>query len=306
MEKKMRQAENKVFIEGILSENNLEVKEYDKKMPDGTTRKMKGIMGTLTVKVPFEDKEIVVKPKYFINQYKNDGNSNPVFEKMTKTMESLVSIAASNEEEASRVKISGANLRENMFVGRNGEVVSGAPQIVASFCDIVKKEDFKPAASFTLEFVVGQIQDEVDKEGIETGRVKVVAIIPTYGDRVDVLPLYSGNANVKEAISQYWDTNNTVSAKGRLDFTVETITKTIEMAFGDNEERTYTNTKNEVVITGGSEPLDGEREYERTDIEVACENRKAYAEKLKQDWENKQKKGSTSPEAKKKMSDFGF
>ena len=304
MEKKMRQAENKVFIEGILSENNLEVKEYDKKMPDGTTRKMKGIMGTLTVKVPFEDKEIVVKPKYFINQYKNDGNSNPVFERMTKTMESLVSIAASNEEEASRVKISGANLKENMFVGRNGEVVSGVPQIVASFCDIVKKEDFKPAASFTLEFVVGQIQDEVDKEGIETGRVKVVAIIPTYGDRVDVLPLYSGNANVKEAISQYWDTNNTVSAKGRLDFTVETITKTIEMAFGDNEERTYTNTKNEVVITGGSEPLDGEREYERTDIEVACEKRKALAEKLKQEWTEKQ--NTSAKTTKQKMSDFGF
>lgn len=303
----MRQAENKVFIEGILSENNLEVKEYDKKMPDGTTRKMKGIMGTLTIKVPFEDKDVIVKPKYFISQYKNDGNSNPVFERMAKTMESLVSIAASNEEEASRVRVSGANLKENMYVGRDGEVRTGVPQISASFCDIVKKEDFKPAASFTLEFVVGQIQEEVDKEGIETGRVKVIAIIPSYGDKVDVLPLYSGNANVKDAISQYWDINNTVSAKGRLDFTVETITKTIEMAFGDSEERTYTNTKNAIVITGGSEPLDGEKEYERTDIEVACENRKAYAEKLKQDWAAKQNKGSTTSAAtKQKMSDFGF
>ena len=90
----MRQAENKVFIEGILSENNLEVKEYNKKNADGTTKKAEAIMGTVTIKVPFEDKTVVVKPKFFINKYKNDGNSNPVFEKLIKTKENLVSIAA--------------------------------------------------------------------------------------------------------------------------------------------------------------------------------------------------------------------
>ena len=35
----MRQAENKVFIEGILSENNLEVKEYDKKINNNVLNK---------------------------------------------------------------------------------------------------------------------------------------------------------------------------------------------------------------------------------------------------------------------------
>ena len=55
----MRQAENKVFIEGILSENNLEVKEYNKKNADGTTKKAEAIMGTVTIKVPFEDKTVV-------------------------------------------------------------------------------------------------------------------------------------------------------------------------------------------------------------------------------------------------------
>ena len=55
----MRQAENKVFIEGILSENNLEVREYDKKNADGTTKKVEAIMGTITIKVPFEDKTVV-------------------------------------------------------------------------------------------------------------------------------------------------------------------------------------------------------------------------------------------------------
>ena len=298
----MRQAENKVFIEGILSENNLEVKEYNKKNADGTTKKAEAIMGTVTIKVPFEDKTVVVKPKFFINKYKNDGNSNPVFEKLIKTKENLVSIAASNEEEASRVRVSGADLRENIFVGRNGEIVSMTPQINASFLDIIKKEDFKPAANFTVEFVIGQIIDEVDNEGIETGRVKVVGIIPTYGNNVQVLNFYSGNANVKDAISQYWDKGNTVSAKGNLDFTVNTITKTIEMAFGDNEERTYTSTKNELIITGGSEPIDGEREFSTSEIEEACAKRKAQTEKIMQDWKNKQNKSSIS----NKMADLGF
>ena len=56
------------------------------------------------------------------------------------------------------------------------------------------------------------------------------------------------------------------------------------------------------IITGGSEPIDGEREFSTSEIEEACAKRKAQTEKIMQDWKNKQNKSSIS----NKMADLGF
>lgn len=298
--------ENHVHVEGILSEVDLKPTSFVK---DGQTKNAVG--GQIKVRVyqrlaktDTYDTILEIPIQMFASQYTNAGAPNPAYENIMKVMNDFVSIAASDEEHADRVRITNGSIRMNEYYSQTGSFVT-FPRIHASFINKIPKETCKPEATFSITFAVGDLGYETDKDGVETDRYAVTGIVPLYGGKVDVIKFYAANKNVAEALSQYWTTGDTVSAVGKLNFSssVETVMK--EVDFGEPIESTRTITVSDLLITGGSStPFEGDAAFDGDDIAEALKERKARIAALK-DKKPAQKK-APAQNSTNKFKDLGF
>lgn len=275
----LRQAENRVKVEGILSEVNLETGSYDKN--GKSTEYVRGNIKVLvnqTINGKAIDNEIPVQ--MFANKFTNAGKPNPAYESITKIKNEFVSIAAAGgEENADRIRITGADIRMNEYYDNNGNLVS-YPRINASFATKIRKDDCHPEATFTIVMVIGQ-QDyqynqecEIVKNSFGDDKYIVTGLVPQYGGRLDKINFVCSNENVINATREYWGIGETVKASGRLNFSSTTEVKQIEQGFGEPITQSRTVVVNELVITGGSQvPLEGEYAYDHKEIQEALAER---------------------------------
>lgn len=278
----LRQAENKVKIEGILAETDLKYGSY---VRNGET--IENIGGSIKVLVEqtINDKNITLEvPVYmFSTKHTKAGKMNPAYESIENVMKNFISIAAcGSKEQATKIRITNGNIRMNEFMGQNGVLVS-QPRINASFVGLATGE-FKPEATFSLEFVMSESHYEVDNQGVELDppKLSIMTILPQYGGKVDVVKLTATNPSVISAIEQYWEAGNTYHASGRLNFSSTTKTEVIEEGFGEPQERTRTINVSEFIITGGAqEPLDDDYAFADEDIRAALAERKARIDDMK-------------------------
>lgn len=196
----LRQAENRIRVEGILSEIDLRYGSY---MKNGTN--METVGGTIKVLVEQNingvDVVLEIPVHMFSTKFTNAGKLNPAYESIERVMNEFVSIAAcGSKEKADRIRITNANMRMNEFYGQNGVLVS-QPRVSASF---VQKAvgDFKPEASFSMEFMLSDLHRVTDNDGVELdpAKLEVTAIVPQYGGKVDVCKLYVTLPNAVSAI----------------------------------------------------------------------------------------------------------
>lgn len=289
----LTQAENIVKIEGLLSEIDL---NYGSFVKDGRT--IDTVSGIIKVKVNQEinhKEQICEIPVHmFASKYTNAGKINPAYESIEKIMKEYVSIAASDESKADAIRITQGKIVMNEYY-RDEKLVS-FPRIQASFVTRIKRTEMKPTATFSTNFVVGSKSYETDREGVETGRYRVQGILPQYGGKVDVVPFYVVSEAAIESISSYWESYDTVSAVGKLNFSSTTEDYTIPVDFGEPEVRTRTINVSEFIITGGSqEPLDGERAYNKDDIDAGLAERKQRLENSKNKSNNNHAATATKP-----------
>lgn len=305
----IKEAENNVRIEGILSEVDLNYGSFKKKTTGETVNSIGGsIKIQVNQNINGETVMLEVPVHMFASEYTNKGTKNPAYQNIEKIKNEFTSIAAAgNVQGADAVRITSGKIVMNEFTNRMGEI-SSYPRINASFISKIKQEDMKPEATFTATFVVGKKAPEVDKEGIETGRYKVTGVLPQFGGKVDVVEFITANPKVIEAIDQYWNENDTVSAIGRLNFSSRTETVVKEVDFGEPQETVRTFSVSELVITGGSAtPLEGDRAYDMNDIKDALADRKARLDKMKEDAANATSKTRNAPAADSKgRIDLGF
>lgn len=291
--------ENKVHIEGILSENGLE----EKKIVVGGTEK-DVIAGDIKVKVvqKIDDVDTVleVPVSVFATKFTNAGKPNPAYESALKVKNEMNSIASVGEGRADCVRITGGSLRNNEFTDRNGNFVSST-RVNASFINKIRKEDCEPKATFTLTMVIRNGGYEVDADGVETSVYKLEAIVPQYKDFVDVITLKAHNANVINSLQNYWHAGDTVRASGKLNFSFRAETKKIETAFGEPQEEKRTISVHDLLITGGSEPFDDEQAFPIDWIKDAMAKREVRIEETKKKQANKQKAPVVSA-----VDDLGF
>ena len=190
----LKQTENSVKIEGILSEIDL---DYGSFVKNGAT--VESIGGTIKVqvtqKINGEDAILEVPVHMFASKLTNKGTPNPAYESIEKIKTAYVSIAAGGIDAADRVRITGGSIQMNEYYNQNGQLVS-FPRISASFCNRIKKEECAPEATFTVQLVVLSKGSEVDRDGIETGRYFVKGGIVQYGGKVDIVTFYSTNKGV--------------------------------------------------------------------------------------------------------------
>lgn len=297
---------NVVKIEGILSEIDIEYKDFKKNGVD-----TKAIGGVIKVRVNTAingvDTELEIPVHMFAAQLTNAGAPNPAYESIERVMNEYVSIAASDIDHADRVRITKGQIQMNEYYGQDERLIS-FPRITASFVTKIKKEECKPKAEFNVTFMVGKAGYELDRDGVETNKYKVTGMVPQFGGKVDVVPFFAYNAGVIDAVSQYWNEGDTVKATGKLNFTSKTETRMVEVDFGEPTEETRTISVSELVITGGSStPLDGEFAIDYDDIKAALEERKERLAASKAKAANKGTSGKApAPAGGNKFKDLGF
>ena len=307
----LKQAENSVKIEGILSEIDLKTGSTTK---NGKT--MEYITGSIKVRVTQmlngKDVDLDIPVYMFSNKLKNDGNPNPAYESIKRVKEEYVSIAAGGIDAADRVRITNANIRMNEYYGQ-GDKLNSYPRINASFVTkITDLSKFNPEATFSTVFMIAAMGPETDKDGIPVeNRFKIRGILPQYGGKVDVVDFYATTPSVIDAISSYWSEKDTVKINGKLNFTSTTEERMVKVDFGEPRMERRTVSVSELIITGGTQtPLEGDFAFDEDEINAALKERQAYLAELKEKAKAKAKGTGTSgsaPAAKKGgFSDLGF
>lgn len=303
----LRQAENRCKIEGILAEIDIKPGSFNK-----NGQMMESIGGSIVVKViqkiSGEEKELAIPVHMFASKLTNRGTPNPAYESIKKIADEYISIAASETGEAGadRIRITSGSVRMNEYYSQDGRLIS-FPRVNASFVTRINKSDCKPEATYTAEFVVASKTEEM-KNDEPTGRYRIDAIIPQYGGRVDVVPMYAQSPGVVDAISTYWNVGDTVKANGRLDFSATTETIIEEVDFGEPIEKTRTINRSDLIITGGSqEPLEGDFAFDNAEIQSALADRKLRLEKQREKDMSRAASRQTPPKAATNgFADLGF
>lgn len=304
----LQSKENRVKIEGILSEIDLKPGSFKK-----NGQEVNSIGGSIKIRVnqklpSGEVQELEIPVHMFASELTNKGTTNPAYESIARVMNEYTSIAAAGIDAADRVRITSGSINMNEYYGQGGNLVS-FPRINASFITKVKREEFKPEATFSVVFMIGSKGFATDKDGVEIpDRYKIGAVLPQYGGKVDVIEFLATSQGVIDATSNYWNVGDTVKANGRLNFTSRTETTLTEVDFGEPKEETRTISVSELIITGGSStPLEGEFAFDQDEVQAALKERQARLAEMKENSKNKGKAGKApAAESANKFKDLGF
>ena len=302
----LRQAENIVRIEGILSEINL---KYGSFIKEGRT--VDTINGNIKVLVNQtingENHPMEIPVYMFAPKLTNDGRPNPAYESIQTVMTEYKSIASgAGEAGADRIRITSGNIRMNEYYNAFGKLVS-FPRVNASFITKVSG-DFRPEASWSMTFAVSSMDFVTDADGVQLDpkKLRIKIIVPQYGGKVDTMELYATNPKVIDAITTYWENQKTYSAKGRLNFTSTTREVIEECDFGEPEVRVQTVSVSELIVTRGTQaPMEDEMAFAPAELAQALKEHKAYLETLKDKTKNKPMP-TPAPTSANQEFDLGF
>lgn len=243
----------------------------------------------------------------FATKFTNAGKPNPAYESIEKVMTEYVSIASGvGEAAADKIRITNGNIRMNEYYNQQGQLVS-FPRVNASFVTKATGE-FRPEASWSLEFAVSSMDFVTDDDGVEVEpkKLRIKVIVPQYGGKVDTMEFYATNPRVIDAITSYWENQKTYSAKGRLNFTSTTREIIEECDFGEPDVRIQTVSVSELIVTKGTQSaMEDDMEFKPADLAAALKEHKAYLETLKD--KTSQKPHSTpAPTSSNQEFDLGF
>lgn len=291
------QSVNEVTVIGVLKELDVEERE--------TSDGRKYITATARVGVDQEINgvmtENIVPVRSFSMRKKSDGTDNKAYDNIL-AMKDFISEAAAEDCAPTRVMFSGrtCNINENIYVNRTGKLIDGIFQIDCNFPN-KDKRNLPDEATFTLTGIVGSIKPEY-KDDEETGRIKVKLIVVGYRGKANVIELVAEAGNAANFVEQNWHEQDTVSLTGAINMTYKVEEKKVEQAFGAPAIERHTDSKNELIITGGSFPLDEDKSYDSGQVKVALGERQARIKEIED-----AAKAKTKPAAKKpSASDYGF
>lgn len=279
----LRQANTKATAVGLLTDKKMEIKT-DPKTGE------KHIEGTVTVKT--SDKNFITFTVYS-KEKKNDKTDNKTYAGLITVMNEFRSVAEVGDENADYIRVNG---QLNPYRGQNGNEIIGYR---GSFFNRIRNvENLETDASFEVEMFIQSIVPEMGKdtdgEMSETGRLKITGWVPTYNgiEPVDLIV----PEDLADACENTYEPGQTVEFYG--DIINNSIEEIIEkpVAFGKPKKEVRRTYINELIVTGGSEPYDGDEEtdkdhvpYDRGAIEGAIAERNTAIEEAK----NKAKSGSS-------------
>ena len=124
------------------------------------------------------------------------------------------------------------------------------------------------------------MHDEVDREGDTTGRLVIKGGIVQYNGKLDVVEFIVEAPDTVEYISRNWETNGTVTVKGRI----RVLSQEEEVqssGWGEDVPETTTKFVRELIITTGDDECKEEDfAYDPVEIKKAFNDRKAAIEQM--------------------------
>lgn len=301
----MKQSENIVWIEGILSEVNLKNSSYVK---EGKT--VEYISGDITVLVEQEvngiPEESFIPVSFFANRYNKDEKVNPSYENLSQVLTNYTSIAACGDKgKADKIRITKGAIDVNDFPNREGKMVS-TQRVRASFVSKVVGE-FTPQARFWVDLYLVESNFATDEEGVELEpkKLNTRGLLIGWKDRVDVVNFVAASPNTIDVVRGL-EPNYIYHLTGRLNFAAQQDVKKVNAGgFGESTEKPYTKVNREFIITGGNDiPLADEFTPTEEEIRTALAARKVRIEQAVEKAKNRTK-ATPAPVAKAGL-DLGF
>lgn len=267
------QATNKINIVGKL----LDVALGEGKFSDG--REYERATMTIRTEQTYDGRtEISEIPVGVIaTPHTRAGGPNPVWDTM-RTIKTLKTVQNVGLAQADTIRINGGTLRENNFVSKSGQLITGW-QLSTSFLNTGAVNDI---ASFNCDIFILDMSDEMTRDGDTTGRLKIKGGLVQYNGKLDVIEFFVEDPAKIDYLSRNWNINDTVNARGRIRVTskVENVSGN-HSSWGEDLPDDTTKTVKELIITTGSdEPFDKEFAYDPDDIHKAFNIRKALIEQM--------------------------
>lgn len=281
----LRQADAIITVEGLLAEKNLEAT---------TTADGKEIIrGSLTLKTSDTN---TIPLNVYVNKLTTKGEPNRAYAGMETVIREYQSIAEAGEEEATKVRCGKGQLQPNTYINRDGDAQSGV-RYGASFVSRVDeiKTPFDPRAEFELEVFIENIINETDKEGEETGRLKVGVYVPTYNG-IEPMQLIVPE-DIASDFEGMFEVGQTTRLFGELKNKVVVKDKVVKIALGKAPDKKDFKYINELVVTGAAEAYEEEsaQAYKTEDIQTALTERELKIE------EDKKKAAQTKSQSTKEV-----
>ena len=265
------QAGNKLNLAGIL----MDVTPGEGKLSDGRPYKRATVTIRVTQTYGGKEETSDIQVGMFATEFTSTGKQNPAWKSLLDLAE-MKTAQKCGVENASHVRLTGATLQENNFVSRQGNLINGW-QIRGSFINEAKVSD---VASFVTDIFIMNMEDEVDRNGETTGRLKIRGGIVQYGGKLDIVDFYVENPDTVEYISRNWEVNGTVTVKGRIRV-LSQEEEAQSSGWGEDVPETTTRFVRELIITTGDDECKEEDfAYDPVEIKKAFNERKAAIEQL--------------------------
>lgn len=240
----LREADNKVFVEGIVSEVNLEVKQINGK---------DAITGDIVVQI---SDDAICTVDVFANKYKKNSNDeNSVFKGLCTVKDEYKSIAKFGKDEADRVRISGAKITVNDYYNNAG-VLKSDVKVQTNFVNRLKAgEELNPKATFEVEVFIHKISDQIDAKTNEvTGNKIISGLVPIYDGKIVPMEFIVNDPEIIQGIESLYEPGQTVKLYGDVNISIITTKTIVPVAIGKPKEVINNITTRELFVTGGSEP----------------------------------------------------
>lgn len=171
----LRQADNKVVINGKLKEKKLKVGSKD-----GKTY----INGHVIIRENESEHRVSV----FCYELTQSGTVNGYFKGLATVMNEYKSIAEFGEEAADTICIDKGTMGINDYVNDGGQLISTV-EVSTKSIHRATDSNVQHVAAAEVEVYVDKIRMEINREQMPTGRILVDAIIPMYGGKITPIQL---------------------------------------------------------------------------------------------------------------------
>ncbi|KFZ25964.1 MAG: hypothetical protein KQ78_01920 [Candidatus Izimaplasma bacterium HR2] len=255
----IKESLNKINVQGILLENNLEQAQNEKL---GTF-----ISGTLVVRVGDSD----IPVNFFSKEIKKDGGLNKIFISLKKLM---LFPSVATDGEGVKVNMTGGAISGRDFYTDDLELISYS-ELKCNFCKKSTK-NYIEEAKFEFEGIVRKVYDEI-KNDQETDRLVVEIVGVNYAETALPVKFVVAKEKAIAYIKTYYASGKTVKVNGDIIYTTEKIKKVTESAFGDDIVKIFDKVTKDFIITAGTQPYD-ENDYSQEAIQKIMQNRNIFLE----------------------------
>lgn len=268
----LRQSENILQIEGILSEKNLT------KAVDPKDQRITIIRGNMVIKVS-ETNFITVdiyEPSHYVRQETGELNPNSAFEGINTIMSTYKSISEVGEEAATKVRFRKGSIQPRTYIQPTTREARTAISYRNKYFTHVTGA-FEPQATFAIEGYIWKMREEMVGNDM-TGRVIVELLVSDYKGGVEPLTLYVPE-EIAQAFQSEYNLQETLMVYGEIVSRAAVSQTKVDVAFGVSKNKTGPDRRAELVLTGASAAYDDERAFNPSTVQAALVERESRLER---------------------------